>query len=212
MNKNGFWDNIYKSKKIDAVSWYADRLDVSLELVQENCKKKETAIIDIGSGRSTLVDDLYALGYQNLTLLDVSREAISQTLQRLDKLKIPISTICGDISTIATQENLYDLWHDRAVFHFLTEASQRTVYIQNLKRSLKKGGVAIIATFGPNGPDKCSGLNTLRYDAETLQAELGNDFQILGSRIDYHQTPFETSQQFLYCWFRFLPTITSTHL
>ena len=139
-------------------------------------------------------------------------EAIRQTLQRLDKSKITISTICGDISTIATQENLYDLWHDRAVFHFLTEASQRTVYIQNLKRSLKKGGVAIVATFGPNGPDKCSGLNTLRYDAETLQAELGNDFQILGSRIDYHQTPFETSQQFLYCWFRFLPTITSTHL
>ena len=212
MNKNGFWDNIYKSKKIDAVSWYADRLDLSLELVQENSKKNEIAIIDIGSGRSTLVDDLYALGYQNLTLLDVSREAISQTLQRLEKLKIPISTICGDISTITTQENLYDLWHDRAVFHFLTEASQRTVYIQNLKRSLKKGGVAIVATFGPNGPDKCSGLNTVKYDEQSLQAELGNDFQILGSRIDYHQTPFETSQQFLYCWFRFLPIFTSTHL
>jgi SAM-dependent methyltransferase len=211
MNKDGFWDNIYKLKKIDAVSWYADRLDVSLELVQENCKKKEIAVIDIGCGRSTLVDDLYALGYQNLTLLDISREAISQTLQRLGKLKIPISTICADISTITTQENLYDLWHDRAVFHFLTEASQRTVYIQNLKRSLKKDGVAIVATFGPNGPDKCSGLNTVKYDVQSLQAELGNDFQILGSRIDYHQTPFETSQQFLYCWFRFSPTITSSH-
>ena len=212
MNKDGFWDNIYKSKKIDAVSWYADRLDVSLALIKENCLKKENAIIDIGSGRSTLVDDLSALGYQNLTLLDISQEAINQTLQRLGKLQNIISTICFDISTISVQENLYDLWHDRAVFHFLTEASQRTVYIQNLKRSLKKGGVAIVATFGPNGPDKCSGLNTVKYDVQSLQAELGNDFQILGSRIDYHQTPFETSQQFLYCWFRFLPIITSTHV
>ena len=138
MNKDGFWDNIYKSKKIDAVSWYADRLDVSLALIKENCLKKENAIIDIGSGRSTLVDDLCALGYQNLTLLDISQEAINQTLQRLGKLQNIISTICFDISTISDQENLYDLWHDRAVFHFLTEASQRKVYIQNLKRSLKK--------------------------------------------------------------------------
>ena len=209
MNKDGFWDNIYKSKKIDAVSWYADRLDVSLALIKENCLKKENAIIDIGSGRSTLVDDLCALGYQNLTLLDISQEAINQTLQRLGKLQNIISTICFDISTISDQENLYDLWHDRAVFHFLTEASQRKVYIQNLKRSLKKDGVAIIATFGLNGPDKCSGLTTIKYDEQSLQAELGNDFQILGSMIDYHQTPFETSQQFIYCWFKLSPTITS---
>ena len=209
MNKDGFWDNIYKSKKIDAVSWYADRLDVSLALIKENCLKKENAIIDIGSGRSTLVDDLCALGYQNLTLLDISQEAINQTLQRLGKLQNIISTICFDISTISDQENLYDLWHDRAVFHFLTEASQRKVYIQNLKRSLKKDGVAIIATFGLNGPDKCSGLTTIKYDEQSLQAELGNDFQILGSMIDYHQTPFETSQQFIYCWFKISPAITS---
>jgi len=209
MNKDGFWDNIYKSKKIDAVSWYADRLDVSLALIKENCLKKENAIIDIGSGRSTLVDDLCALGYQNLTLLDISQEAINQTLQRLGKLQNIISTICFDISTISDQENLYDLWHDRAVFHFLTEASQRKVYIQNLKRSLKKDGVAIIATFGLNGPDKCSGLTTIKYDEQSLQAELGNDFQILGSMIDYHQTPFKTSQQFIYCWFKISPTITS---
>ena len=209
MNKDGFWNNIYKSKKIDAVSWYADRLDVSLALIKENCLKKENAIIDIGSGRSTLVDDLCALGYQNLTLLDISQEAINQTLQRLGKLQNIISTICFDISTISDQENLYDLWHDRAVFHFLTEASQRKVYIQNLKRSLKKDGVAIIATFGLNGPDKCSGLTTIKYDEQSLQAELGNDFQILGSMIDYHQTPFETSQQFIYCWFKLLPTNTS---
>ena len=209
MNKYGFWDNIYKSKKINAVSWYADRLDVSLALIKENCLKKENAIIDIGSGRSTLVDYLCALGYQNLTLLDISQEAINQTLQRLGKLQNIISTICFDISTISDQENLYDLWHDRAVFHFLTEASQRKVYIQNLKRSLKKDGVAIIATFGLNGPDKCSGLATIKYNAQSLQAELGNDFQILGSMIDCHQTPFETSQQFIYCWFKLSPTITS---
>ena len=202
MNNNEFWDDIYKSKKNEAVSWYVDRLDVSLKVIQENCPKKENSIIDIGSGRSTLVDDLHALGYQNLTLLDISEEAINQTLQRLEKLKISVSKIFGDISSITIQENLYDVWHDRAVFHFLTEINQRKKYIQNLKRSLKKDGVAIIATFGPNGPDSCSGLKTIKYNEQSLQAELGDDFQVLGSMIDYHQTPFETYQEFMYCWLK----------
>ena len=203
MNKSDFWNNVYKSKDIDAVSWYADRLDTSLELIEKNCVQKENTIIDIGSGRSSLAYDLYNLGYNNLTLLDISEEAISQTLNRLGKLPVSIKTIIGNISRITTQENLYDLWHDRAVFHFLTEESQRNKYVQNLKRSLKKNGIAIIATFGPDGPDKCSGLNTMKYDKTTLHAELGDDFQILGSKIDYHQTPFNTSQQFIYCWFKF---------
>ena len=203
MNKSDFWNNVYKSKDIDAVSWYADRLDKSLELIEKNCVQKENTIIDIGSGRSSLAYDLYNLGYNNLTLLDISEEAISQTLNRLGKLPVSIKTIIGNISKITTQENLYDLWHDRAVFHFLTEESQRNKYVQNLKRSLKKNGIAIIATFGPDGPDKCSGLNTMKYDKTTLHAELGDDFQILGSKIDYHQTPFNTSQQFIYCWFKF---------
>lgn len=202
MNKSDFWNNVYKSKDIDAVSWYADRLDTSLELIEKNCVQKENTIIDIGSGRSSLAYDLYNLGYNNLTLLDISEEAISQTLNRLGKLPVSIKTIIGNISKITTQENLYDLWHDRAVFHFLTEESQRNKYVQNLKRSLKKNGIAIIATFGPDGPDKCSGLNTMKYDKTTLHAELGDDFQILGSKIDYHQTPFNTSQQFIYCWFK----------
>jgi SAM-dependent methyltransferase len=202
MNKSDFWNNVYKSKNFDAVSWYANRLDTSLELIENNCSQKDNSIIDIGSGRSTLVDDLCALGYKKLTLLDVSEEAISQTLRRLGNSPISISTIIGNISKITTQENLYDLWHDRAVFHFLTEKSQRNKYIQNLKRSLKKNGIAIIATFGPDGPDKCSGLNTMKYDKTELHAQLGDDFQILGSKIDYHQTPFNTSQQFIYCWFK----------
>lgn len=202
MNKSDFWNNVYKSKDIDAVSWYADRLDTSLELIEKHCLQKENSIIDIGSGRSSLVDDLCNLGYNNLTLLDISEEAISQTLNRLGKLPVSIKTIIGNISKITTQENLYDLWHDRAVFHFLTEESQRNKYVQNLKQSLKKNAIAIIATFGPDGPDKCSGLNTMKYDKTKLHAELGDDFQILGSKIDYHQTPFNTSQQFLYCWFK----------
>ena len=203
MNKSDFWNNVYKSKNFDAVSWYANRLDTSLELIENNCSQKDNSIIDIWSGRSTLVDDLCALGYKKLTLLDVSEEAISQTLRRLGNSPISISTIIGNISKITTQENLYDLWHDRAVFHFLTEESQRNRYVQNLKRSLKKNGIVIIATFGPDGPDKCSGLNTMKYDKTTLHAELGDDFQILGSKIEYHQTPFNTSQQFIYCWFKF---------
>ena len=207
MNKSDFWNNVYKSKDIDAVSWYADRLDTSLELIEKNCLQKENSIIDIGSGRSSLVDDLCNRGYNNLTLLDISEEAISQNLNRLGKLPVSIKTIIGNISKITTQENLYDLWHDRAVFHFLTEESQRNKYVQNLKQSLKKNAIAIIATFGPDGPDKCSGLDVVKYDQHSLQKEIGRDFQFLGSKIDYHETPFGTSQQFIYCWFRLLPNI-----
>ena len=189
MSKSNFWNDVYRSKRINNVSWYADRLNTSLEIIKTNCSKKESSIIDIGAGRSNLVDDLHDIGYKNLTLLDISKEALKET-------------IIGDISKITIEENLYDLWHDRAVFHFLTEESQRKVYLQNLKRSLKKNGIAIIATFGPDGPDKCSGLTTIKYDKTKLMAELGEDFQILGSKIEYHQTPFDTSQQFLYCWFK----------
>ena len=202
MSKSNFWNDVYRSKRINNVSWYADRLNTSLEIIKTNCSKKESSIIDIGAGRSNLVDDLHDIGYKNLTLMDISKEALKQTLQRLGELRVSKETIIGDISKITIEENLYDLWHDRAVFHFLTEESQRKVYLQNLKRSLKKNGIAIIATFGPDGPDKCSGLNTIKYDKTKLMAELGEDFQILGSKIEYHQTPFDTSQQFLYCWFK----------
>ena len=140
MSRDMFWNNVYKSKKIDAVSWYSSHLEISLELIKKYCPKKDQALVDIGAGRSTLVDDLVSLNYSNLTLLDISEEAIKQTLQRLGKLGSTISVKIGDISTIITQENQFDLWHDRAVFHFLTEAKQRKKYKDNLKRSLKSNG------------------------------------------------------------------------
>jgi 2-polyprenyl-3-methyl-5-hydroxy-6-metoxy-1,4-benzoquinol methylase len=202
MSKDTFWNNVYKSKQIDAVSWYSDRLEISLKLINKYCPKKDQSIVDIGAGRSTLVDDLVSLNYSNLTLLDISDEAIKQTLIRLGKQGSAISVKIGDISTITTQENQFDLWHDRAVFHFLTEAKQRIKYKDNLKRSLKNNGIVVLATFGPNGPDKCSGLDTVKYSEQSLVDELGNDFQLLGSEISLHQTPFKTSQQFIYCWFR----------
>jgi 2-polyprenyl-3-methyl-5-hydroxy-6-metoxy-1,4-benzoquinol methylase len=192
MSRDTFWNNVYKTKKIDAVSWYSNHLEISLELIKKYCPRKDQALVDIGAGRSTLVDDLVSLDYSNLTLLDISDEAIKQTLKRLGKLGRTIFIEIGDISTITTRENQFDLWHDRAVFHFLTEAKQR----------LKSNGVVVLATFGPNGPDKCSGLDTVKYSEQSLAEELGNDFQLLGSEINLHQTPFETSQQFIYCWFR----------
>jgi len=202
MSRDTFWNNVYKTKKIDAVSWYSNHLEISLELIKKYCPRKDQALVDIGAGRSTLVDDLVSLDYSNLTLLDISDEAIKQTLKRLGKLGRTISIEIGDISTITTKENQFDLWHDRAVFHFLTEAKQREKYKDNLKRSLKSNGVVVLATFGPNGPNKCSGLDTVKYSEQSLAEELGNDFQLLGSEINLHQTPFETSQQFIYCWFR----------
>ncbi len=201
MSRDTFWNNVYKTKKIDAVSWYSNHLEISLELIKKYCPRKDQALVDIGAGRSTLVDDLVSLDYSNLTLLDISDEAIKQTLKRLGKLGRTIFIEIGDISTITTRENQFDLWHDGPVLHFLYKSSLSKKYKDNWEK-LQPIASEIIRHYSKNGPDKCSGLDTVKYSEQSLAEELGNDFQLLGSEINLHQTPFETSQQFIYCWFR----------
>ena len=202
MDSQGHWEKIYKEKAPDAVSWYRPHLETSLDLIKKLAPERTAAIIDVGGGESTLVDDLVAYGYQDITVLDISQTAIDANRQRLAALANRVKWIVGDITRIDLQPAVYDVWHDRAVFHFLTVPNDRVAYVRQVAQAVKQGGHVIVSTFGPEGPTKCSGLNVVRYDSESLHNEFGVHFRLLGSTKELHQTPFGTTQQFLYCYCR----------
>jgi len=196
------WENIYKNKSSQKVSWYSPHLKMSFELILSLGLPKNVAIIDVGGGASTLPDDLLAEGLKNITVLDISSEALEVSKSRLkDKVRF-VHWIESDVSKAALPASKYDLWHDRALFHFLTKPEDRQKYVNNISRALKPGGYALIATFGPNGPLKCSGLEIVRYSVEDLKKELGEAFELEKHFIEIHKTPFDTTQEFLYCLFR----------
>jgi SAM-dependent methyltransferase len=196
------WEKVYSTKAPDAVSWYRAHLETSLALIERAADAHSTSIIDVGGGESTLVDDLILRGYENLTILDVSSTAIEVTRKRLGSAAERVHWLVGDITEIELEPNAYDLWHDRAVFHFLTAPELRLAYVRQVMRAVKPGGHVIISTFGPEGPAKCSGLEVMRYDAESLHGEFGGRFRLVESSEEFHQTPFGTAQQFLYCYCR----------
>jgi 2-polyprenyl-3-methyl-5-hydroxy-6-metoxy-1,4-benzoquinol methylase len=194
------WDKVYSTKAPQAVSWYRAHLERSLDLIGIAAPSLSASIVDVGGGESTLVDDLLARGYQNVTLLDISQTAIDVAKNRLGAVAQRVKWIAEDITKAVLPERHYDVWHDRAVFHFLTEASQREAYVRQVKCSMKTGGHVIVATFGPEGPTKCSGLDVVRYDAGSLHGEFGPGFRLVDHGTEIHQTPFGTTQQFLYCF------------
>ncbi len=206
MDSKTHWETVYKTKAANEVSWYRAHLDKSLALIEHAAPDPNATIIDIGGGEATLVDDLIERRYQHLTVLDISQAAIDTTRQRLGTVAERINWIVADITTADLPSQQYDVWHDRAVFHFLTLPAQRVAYAQKVLDAVKPGGHVIIATFGVDGPEKCSGLKIVRYDAGSLQAEFGDRFQLLETSMELHKTPFDTTQQFLYC--HFLITIT----
>ncbi len=196
------WDSVYQSKPFDSVSWYSPHLNESINLIETLCPDRTSAIVDIGGGEATLVDDLLTKGYLNLSVLDISEKAIDFTKHRLGTRAAYIAWHIGDITQYQFGEKKFDLWHDRAVFHFLTDASARMRYIELVKRSVKPGGYVVMATFGPDGPLKCSGLDVVRYDESKLHRQFGEHFELMGSQIEHHKTPMGGDQQFLYCWCR----------
>ena len=199
MNAQTHWENIYGTKAPDAVSWYRAHLEKSLELIEHAARGHSASIIDVGGGESTLVDDLVARGYRNITVLDISQIAIDVTKKRLGSASEDIHWLIADITSAELEPRSYNVWHDRAVFHFLTTADARMAYVRQVAKAVRAGGHVIVSTFGPEGPTKCSGLDVVRYDAEALHEEFGVRFQLLGSSAELHQTPFGTTQQFLYC-------------
>ncbi|MBI3602809.1 MAG: class I SAM-dependent methyltransferase [Candidatus Omnitrophica bacterium] len=196
------WENIYKTKSSKDVSWYTPHLEESFRMIRDLGLSKDAEIIDVGGGASTLPDDLLTEGYKNITVLDISSEAIKVSKDRLGNKANLIHWLEADATIVSLEPNHYDLWHDRAVFHFLTKPEDRQKYVNNLGKALKPGGYALIATFGPNGPLKCSGLGIVRYSAENLRQGLGETFELEKHFTEIHKTPFDTTQEFLYCLFR----------
>jgi len=200
MDAKKHWENVYTTKQPEAVSWYRPHLETSLALVERAAHSHSASIIDIGAGESTLVDDLLARGYEKITVLDVSQTALEVTKKRLGLLAEQVNWIAADITQVRLESPAYDVWHDRAVFHFLTSIEQRAAYVRNVAKSVNPGGHVIVSTFGPEGPTKCSGLEVMRYDAESLHNEFGTRFRLVKSLKELHRTPFGTTQQFLYCY------------
>jgi 2-polyprenyl-3-methyl-5-hydroxy-6-metoxy-1,4-benzoquinol methylase len=193
------WESIYGSKPPDAVSWYRPHLEVSLDLIERCAAGASASIIDVGAGESTLVDDLVSRGYREITVLDVSKTAIEATKQRLGRSAEYVRWMLGDITQVSLRPQSFDVWHDRAVFHFLTEPTQREAYVRSVLNAVRPGGYVIVSTFGPEGPTKCSGLDVMRYDAEALHREFGKRFRIEESSKEIHRTPWGAAQQFVYC-------------
>ena len=200
MDAKTHWDKVYTNREPEAMSWYRAHLETSLGLVERASGSRSASIIDIGGGESTLVDDLLARGYESIAVLDVSQTALDVTKRRLGKLAEQVEWIVADVTEVQLQPFSYDVWHDRAVFHFLTAMEQRIAYVRNVARSVKRGGHVIVSTFGPEGPAKCSGLEVMRYDAESLHNEFGTRFRLVESLKELHRTPSDTTQQFLYCY------------
>jgi ubiquinone/menaquinone biosynthesis C-methylase UbiE len=190
MNKKTHWEHIHETKAPTQVSWYQEHAQYSLRLIQNTGAQKTDQIIDIGGGASTLVDDLLTAGFQHVSVLDVSGTALQLARQRLGARAAHVNWIEADITQASLTYQTYDVWHDRAVFHFLTQSSDRQHYIEAVQRSVRRGGHVIIATSAPDGPDHCSGLETMRYSPESLHGEFGRGFKLVDSTYETHHTPF----------------------
>jgi 2-polyprenyl-3-methyl-5-hydroxy-6-metoxy-1,4-benzoquinol methylase len=195
------WDRVYETKPPTEVSWFRPHLEVSLRLIEEAVGARDAHIIDVGAGASTLLEDLQARGYRTLHALDLSSVALNAARARLGAGGAQIEWICGDVRNHPFTRHRYDLWHDRAVFHFLTVKDDRVSYVRQVARAVKPGGHVIVATFGPGGPARCSGLDVVHYDPDALRAEFGPGFRLLKHCSEAHRTPAGATQPFTYCDF-----------
>jgi SAM-dependent methyltransferase len=202
MRQKEHWEHVYSTKATDAVSWFQEHSERSLRLIRQTGVAHSAPIIDVGGGASTLVDDLMDSGYSELTVLDLSAAALTAVKKRLGSRAHQVHWMEADITTVVLPIDAYAVWHDRAVFHFLTTPEQRSAYVRAVLRTVKRGGHVIVATFGEEGPRQCSGLPVVRYSPDTLHAEFGQPFELLKHEKEEHHTPFGTVQQFLYCYCR----------
>ncbi|MDM5270737.1 class I SAM-dependent methyltransferase [Sulfurovum sp. zt1-1] len=192
------WDNIYKTKDHKLVGWYQEYPAISLELLSKINAEHAQSIIDVGCGASVLVDNLLLQGFYDITLLDLSEEALSSIKSRLvDNGNIP-QYFAKDITAKLEFSHQFNIWHDRAVFHFLTKKEDRLAYMDNLAHYLSSDGHAIIGTFSLNGPNSCSGLNVVQYDEQKFKSELPQNFEVIETVISTHIMPSGNEQEYIY--------------
>ena len=201
------WQKVYATRAPTEVSWYQPVPERSLALIRDTGVPPDAPLLDVGAGASTLVDQLLAAGYTDLTVLDISGTALATAQARLGAAAARVRWVEADITRF-TPERRYALWHDRAVFHFLVEPDRRQRYLDTLGAALAPGGHLILATFGPQGPTRCSGLPVQRYAAAELDALLAPRYRLVRSEIEDHRTPAGQPQQFLYGWWQMIsPTL-----
>jgi SAM-dependent methyltransferase len=206
-NPREHWENVYKTRRETEVSWFQETPSISLELIRSVAATPHTSIIDIGGGASRLVDVLLHQGFDAVSVLDVSDAALSAAKARLGSEATRVRWIVADVTGWEPPQR-YDIWHDRAALHFLTDEKDRAAYVERLTRALRPGGHAIIASFAPDGPERCSGLPVVRYDAASLGQVLngqvlGGQFALLDARREEHRTPSGATQRFQYGVFQF---------
>lgn len=195
------WENMYQHKLPTDVSWYQTCPELSLQLIQKTAISSDEPIIEIGGGASTLVDYLLERGFNQLTVLDITAAAMQHTKVRLGDKSKKVQWIEADVTHFQPSQQ-YKYWHDRAVFHFLTDVQDRQNYIRVLKSALQPDGYAMIATFAADGPEKCSGLNVVRYDSQRMSEEFGNTLKLLEIHHENHITPNGGEQKFIYFLFQ----------
>ncbi len=202
MNKRDHWDQVYTTKATNRLGWYKPHLQTSFAWIEKLGLTLDAPIIDVGGGASTLVHDLLDASYESLTVLDLSEKALTEVRVRLGKKADLVTWITADITTLELPPQEYELWHDRAVLHFLTEPDDRHSYRNNLLMALKPKGHVIIGTFAPEAPPTCSGLPVQRYSLQQLVDELGPDFKLMNHLKEIHVTPGGIEQMYLFCHFR----------
>jgi ubiquinone/menaquinone biosynthesis C-methylase UbiE len=199
METKSHWEQVYTTKSAQAVSWYQPHATLSLELIRRVATVKSARIADVGGGASSLVDDLLADGMTEVSVLDISGAALNVARQRLGEQAKRVHWVEGDITTVGLAKASIDVWHDRAVFHFLTDPVDRAAYVAQVRRAVRPGGHVIVAAFGPNGPLQCSGLPVMRYAPDALHAQFGGAFELLEHVQEDHHTPAGLVQHFVYC-------------
>jgi ubiquinone/menaquinone biosynthesis C-methylase UbiE len=202
MDAKAHWEHIYATKAPMQISWHQEHPHCSLRFIQRTGIQPTDPIIDVGGGTSTLVDDLLVAGFLVVTVLDISATALQLARQRLGASADNVTWIEADITQAALPQHTYAVWHDRAVFHFLTQPVDRQRYIDTLRHAIRPGGHVIMATFAPEGPQQCSGLNVLRYSPESLHRAFGDGFDLVDSVSETHHTPWGAEQKFVYCYCR----------
>lgn len=205
------WERVYQTTEPERVSWFQPEAKLSLELIQKIAPDRASKIIDIGGGASTLVDSLLTAGYGRITVVDLSAAALTQARRRLAHRQGLVEWKEADVLTADLPSAAFDVWHDRAVFHFLTAPQQRAEYVEQVRHALRPGGYALVATFAEDGPTRCSGLEVARYSPEGLHHEFGDEFHLLESRREEHITPSGVRQSFTYCLCRYEPLASVDH-
>ena len=200
-NTKEHWENIYKTKQLNEVSWYQPKPETSIEIFNSFNLPKTANIIDVGAGDSFFVDYLLDNNFINITVLDISENAINRAKKRLGNRSKKVKWIIANSATFKSSET-YDFWHDRAAFHFLTKAEEISSYIKNLNKNLTSSGKLVIGTFSENGPQKCSGIKITRYSEKKMTETFQNYFKKIDCLIIDHKTPFNTTQNFIFCSFK----------